>query len=238
MQPNAWWRTPSLALALIAITLSFAARALVGHPAVEDTHDMDRSQFSIDRSATRTGRRLRFPRAGDAIATAADSLAITMVMLAGVLVAIGMSGRAPTPRAVPAVLAQTFRAVSNSLRAATMPVVLWLQRGPRPFVRIIFPGLRLCPQRVRKQQPAVMAPGQKRHSPAFRIAHNGQRVEYCDPGRGASRTGRCFVRESEPQKRLAAPQLTPALSARRYAAGRPGRRHQSEESRRKGRMSP
>ena len=83
-------------------------RALVQAPAVADTHDIDRSDYSLSPSAIRTDRRQRFA-IGSALVTAADRLAITLAVLAALLIAIRMSGRAPSPQAMRLAFARTMR---------------------------------------------------------------------------------------------------------------------------------
>ena len=111
-------------------------RALVIDPAVADTHDIDRPSYSLMPSTARTFRRQRLPGGADAVVATADWLAITLVTLAGVLIVLGVSGRAPTPRAIPALIVRSLQPLaSGGLRASGYvttgfaAVVRFLQHG-------------------------------------------------------------------------------------------------------------
>lgn len=104
-------------------------QALVNEPAVADTHDLDRSNYTVDSGAVRVARRQRFQAGGDALVMAADVLGITLGAVAGLLLLIGISGRAPTPRSVPALLANTAAYLATRARVAAFPVARFLQRG-------------------------------------------------------------------------------------------------------------
>ena len=84
-------------------------RALIESPAVADTHDIDRPNNAVDRSAVRTARRQRLSAGGDAVVLIADGLALTLALAAALLVVLGVSGRAPTPQATPPLLSQIAR---------------------------------------------------------------------------------------------------------------------------------
>lgn len=111
-------------------------RALVIDPAVADTHDIDRPSYSLTPSATRTLRRQRFSSGADAVVAAADWLAITLVTLAGVLIALGVSGRAAAPRAIPVLIGRSLQPLASGglkasgyLMTGFRVVVRFLQRG-------------------------------------------------------------------------------------------------------------
>lgn len=57
-------------------------RALVTDPAVEDTHEIDRTIFALEPTAPRTGRRDLLTVAGDAVVSAADGLGFLLVAVA------------------------------------------------------------------------------------------------------------------------------------------------------------
>ena len=103
--------------------------AIVRHAAVEDTHNVDRTRYTVDRAALRTPRRQRFAAGGDAVVTAADILAALSASLVIVFVGLGRSGRAPAASAVPGVLAQACRHAARRTSTALTPIALWLQRG-------------------------------------------------------------------------------------------------------------
>ncbi len=104
-------------------------RALVGHPAVADTHYIDRPQYSLEPSTIRTDRRQRFSTGGGAVVAGADRLAILLAALAGLLLALGTSGRAHTPQAVRLLLVQKILTLWNAGRTAAAPALRWLSRG-------------------------------------------------------------------------------------------------------------
>jgi len=56
-------------------------RALVNDPAVEDTHEIDRGEYTLAPSAPRTARRLHLERWGDALVRTADGLSIALLSL-------------------------------------------------------------------------------------------------------------------------------------------------------------
>jgi hypothetical protein len=92
-------------------------RPLVDHPAVADTHDVNRPRGALEPSAARTTRRLRFER-GSAIVTAADALAVVAVGLASAMLLL--AGR----------LSRIWAAATRVAgAAATTPLARWLSRG-------------------------------------------------------------------------------------------------------------
>jgi hypothetical protein len=68
---------------------SDAVRALVRDPAVEDTHNIDRSRFTLD-GAERTTRRGRLPY-GDALVAVADAVAVALGAVAALLTIVALS---------------------------------------------------------------------------------------------------------------------------------------------------
>jgi len=102
-------------------------RALVNDAAVADTHDIDRPNYSLASSASRTARRQRFPAGGDLAVSVADGLALVLATLTGLLVALGVSGR--SPRSAQLLAFRVILHVWNTARAAVAPVLRWLQRG-------------------------------------------------------------------------------------------------------------
>lgn len=185
MQLPIWWRATALALALLAATLFFATRALVGprgavvhvrwqpatetsarqnlettfrlterqqlddhtwrynlidpssnniraivsHPAVEDTHHIDRRSDSLASSAARTARQQRFAVDSDAVVRVADRISLLLTAVAGLLLALGVAGRASTPGAASAFLAGRVRRVPGAAQTAAAPVMRLLSRG-------------------------------------------------------------------------------------------------------------
>src|SRR5688572_674657 len=57
-------------------------RALVGDPAIEDTHEIDRTEYTLSPTAPRTARRLRLAEWGDGLVRTADGLALELFLLA------------------------------------------------------------------------------------------------------------------------------------------------------------
>jgi hypothetical protein len=92
-------------------------RALVNDAQVADTHDLDRSTYSITPSAVRTDRRQRFGDAGRTMVAAADRLAMVLLALALGVVALPVVRRTP----LPARLAGS--------RETLRPAIRFLQRG-------------------------------------------------------------------------------------------------------------
>ena len=103
-------------------------RALVGDPAVEDTHSIDRPRGALDPSAVRTDRRQRFDE-GSLAVWVADRLAALLVVFAGFLIAAGASGRAETPRALRLGVRGLLAKASASIRTAGVAVARPLSRG-------------------------------------------------------------------------------------------------------------
>jgi pimeloyl-ACP methyl ester carboxylesterase len=66
--------------------------ALVGAPAVADTHNIDRPKAALESTATRTARRQRY-QGGERLVAFADRLAITLVALAVLLPLVRRTGR-------------------------------------------------------------------------------------------------------------------------------------------------
>ena len=103
-------------------------RALVSDPAVADTHDIDRPNYSLDPAAVRTARRRLFA-GGDVAVSAGDGLAVLLATLAALLVVIGWSGHAQTPRSAHLFISRVILDVWHTARAAVAPGLRWLQRG-------------------------------------------------------------------------------------------------------------
>ena len=119
-------------------------RALVGHPSIADTHDIDRSRATATPTAERTRRRQHL-RQGEALVLAADVLASALAALAALLAAAGVSGRASTPQAIPPLLRELRHRFSGAVRAALGPAARLLMRGipdvdarTAGFFRIVF----------------------------------------------------------------------------------------------------
>ena len=76
-------------------------RAIVGHPAVADTHDIDRQRYTVARGARRTARRHGLITVGGAVAVGlVDSLALLLGVLAWLCVVFRPSA-VPTATALP-----------------------------------------------------------------------------------------------------------------------------------------
>lgn len=103
-------------------------RALVIEPAAADTHNIDRSNNALDPSANRTLRRTRFSGGADSVVAIADWLAIALLIFAGVLIAVGVSGHALIARTLlPGGLkASGYR---TAARARLVATIRFLQRG-------------------------------------------------------------------------------------------------------------
>jgi hypothetical protein len=99
-------------------------RALVDEPDAADTHHIGRSDGSVDRSATRTSRRLRFASGGDTAVTIVDRVAIVLALAAVLLFALGMS--AQTSRRS---FAETLRSALRASATTLAPAARWLSRG-------------------------------------------------------------------------------------------------------------
>ncbi len=111
-------------------------RALVGHSAVADTHEIDRPNYAIAPSALRTYRRERFAY-GSGIVTAADSLASALAVLAAVVSLSVLTHRVAALRAarlgVTRTSAQIAASVSN-VASVVRDLVSPLARACAPFV--------------------------------------------------------------------------------------------------------
>ena len=70
-------------------------RAIVTDPSVADTHDLDRSTYTLSASAARTGRRGRFGEAGISLVNGADTLAMALGALAAIVLALPALRRIP-----------------------------------------------------------------------------------------------------------------------------------------------
>jgi hypothetical protein len=103
-------------------------RALVQDPAVADTHELNRQDFSVSETAVRTGRRLRFA-AGDTIVASADRTAIVLTAVAALLAMFGIAGLAATPRSLGATITRPVGDVVAVLTRTAAPLFRWLQRG-------------------------------------------------------------------------------------------------------------
>ena len=80
--------------------------ALVTHPDVEDTHEIDRHTFTLSPTAPRTSRRHRFP-GGEALVDAASGCMVICLLLAAVIAITRRSPVALAQRAVPDIDART-----------------------------------------------------------------------------------------------------------------------------------
>lgn len=115
-------------------------RALVAHPAVADTHEIDRPNFTIASSASRTGHRQRFAF-GSGLVAAADIIAVSLAAL------VALMGLAALVRTAPALQAG-HRRLSGLARQIAAQV--WqLTRGiARPLGRIVAPAIRFVQRAV------------------------------------------------------------------------------------------
>ena len=104
-------------------------RALVTHPEVADTHDIERSQYAIGSAAVRPDRRQRFSAGGSATVAAADGLAVLLAVAAALLVALGVTGRADTSRTARLLLTGWFVPVRRPMQQAATVVARGLSRG-------------------------------------------------------------------------------------------------------------
>jgi hypothetical protein len=102
-------------------------RALVTHPAAEDTHAIDRPRYAIDAGADRTDRRLRLPDTGRTVVATADRLALLLAAFAGLMAWLGHSGLARSPRAAGLLLTQKLRTALHAGRTTTL--ARWVSRG-------------------------------------------------------------------------------------------------------------
>ena len=92
-------------------------QALIAETTVADTHDLDRSTYSISPGAARTDRRQRFGNAGPIMVRAVDGIAVGLLALAlGILV-------------LPIVQRSMAPVLGRSSRAAIGPILRWLQRA-------------------------------------------------------------------------------------------------------------
>ena len=117
-------------------------RALVSHPAVADTHEIDRPNYTIAASALRTARRERFAY-GSAVVATADLLAAALGGLAVLLALTALSHTVPALRSLRLVLTRTtagmrsglariavlFRAIAVFTSPAFAPLARFMQRG-------------------------------------------------------------------------------------------------------------
>ena len=92
-------------------------QALVGETMVADTHDLDRSTYSISPDAPRTGRRQRFGDAGPAMVRAADLFAAALLVFGFAILALPIVTRSIAP------------ALRNASRTTIRPILQFLQRG-------------------------------------------------------------------------------------------------------------
>jgi hypothetical protein len=99
-------------------------RALVDEPDAADTHHIGRSDASVDGSATRTARRLRFASGGDTAVALVDSVAIVLALAAAVVFAVGASARASRRS-----FGQTFRRAVSTVATTLAPPARWISRG-------------------------------------------------------------------------------------------------------------
>ena len=104
-------------------------RALVEHPAAADTHDIDRSTFTISAAAVRTARRQRFGDGGNGVVALADFSALLAGAAAMILLALGAAGRARTPEAFFDSLDVAARRLRSAVASAARPAGRALQRG-------------------------------------------------------------------------------------------------------------
>jgi hypothetical protein len=117
-------------------------RALVRHPAVADTHEIDRPNYTIASSALRTARRERFAY-GSGVVRAVDWLATAFAWCAALLALVALTDTVPVLRTVrvrltriaarmPAMfrrVASTVRRGANVLWPFVAPGARFLQRG-------------------------------------------------------------------------------------------------------------
>jgi hypothetical protein len=85
-------------------------RALVGEPAAEDTHHIERRSYRVSASASRTPRPRSWLLSGDTWVISADFLAV-LVGLAALVVSVGRRGREPLQTAVAAAAHRAVLAV-------------------------------------------------------------------------------------------------------------------------------
>ena len=98
-------------------------RAIVEHPAVADTHDIDRQRYTVAPEARRTARRHGLMTAGGAIAVGlVDLLALLMAALAGLCVAVRPSA-VPMSRAI-LLTSTALPRTSQARRAGAIALVL------------------------------------------------------------------------------------------------------------------
>jgi len=100
--------------------------ALVGEPLAADTHNIDRSNGSLDPSAIRTRRQGRFPASGDALVTGADRFAAALAGFTALLLLIAATAHTQSARAA---RQHARRAVDLARDSVLGPVVRFLQRG-------------------------------------------------------------------------------------------------------------
>ena len=99
-------------------------RAIVDEASVADTHDLDRSTYSLSPSAVRTDRRQRFGNAGLAIVRLADRLALGLLALAAVVLALPS-----LKREAPGVHRVVLAPLLAGSRTAFAAILRFVQRG-------------------------------------------------------------------------------------------------------------
>jgi len=92
-------------------------QALIGETLVADTHDLDRSTYSISPGATRTDRRQQFGDAGPAMVRAADLFAVALLVLGLAILALPIVKRSIAPP------------LRDASRTTIGPIFRFLQRG-------------------------------------------------------------------------------------------------------------
>ncbi len=82
-------------------------RALVSDPAVNDTHEIDRNEYTLAPTAPRTARRQRFAEGGDTLVGIADALAIVLLAFTALTYATRTTPGRLLQRGIPEVDART-----------------------------------------------------------------------------------------------------------------------------------